>query len=254
MSNTYEYKFDNHKILSIQEEQALFIQYKNATTQDIKDRIRNKIVLHNMKFAMQCAKAYIKRYNHVSSADIKGYAVEGLMYAVDEFDYTRGFKFITYAVWWIKQFINRSIENNESVIRYPANWHNQLRNELKHKKDFSEDVTTMCANIYNLPSLDAPFNDSPDAGKIADIVEDVDVDHSYSRMMDNEHVKNLHKIIDETLNSQERDVIYAIFGLKGEESSMTDIATDLKLNVDVVRNTRINACAKLARHKKLLGR
>lgn len=243
----YEYRFDNHKLLSIEQEYDLFTEYKE--TKDI--RIRDKIIIHNLKFAMHCATSYIKRFPYVQSADLKGYAIEGLIHAVDEFDHTRGNKFITYAVWWIKQYIVRKVELNESRIRYPANWHRKLQMQI-NSKNFSDDVLDMCANISGMVSLDSTFNDSPTAGTISDVTTDESVEHSMENMLETERMNHLKEILTESLNEPEREVIYGIFGLNGEESTMAEKAIDMGISVDMVRSHRTNAYTKIARYKARL--
>lgn len=248
----YEYKFDDHKILTIAEEQELFINYHNAIDEDSKERYRNKIIIHNLKFAMQCAKAYYKRFSHVETADIKGYAIEGLIHAVDEYDYTRGTKFITYAVWWIKQFIVRKIQTNESMIRYPANWHQQLQQEINNKQ-FSNEMLDMCANMTGLKSLDSPSTIS-DSGTISDVIKDDTVQHTMDHMIEQEKYNNLTEILNTNLANDERTILYAMFGINREETTMSDIANELHINVDYARSLRNTAFSKIKTRKHLLGK
>lgn len=98
-------------ILSAEEEVALAKTMEKGGEEALK--ARNALIKANLRFVMYCAKKYVGR--GVDLEDLNSLGIEGLMKAVDKFDYTKGWRFATYAVWWINQTISRGLDRNSTT-------------------------------------------------------------------------------------------------------------------------------------------
>jgi len=136
------------KLLSVEEEKSLCIAAQNGDLD-----ARNEMVNHNLKLVVSIAKRYIGVNSFFQYTDLIQWGNIGLMKAIDKFDPDRGFKFSTYATWWIRQSITRAIADEGRNIRLPVHAVEQLR--------------YINRAIYQLKSLYAS-NESPSCKDIAD--------------------------------------------------------------------------------------
>lgn len=244
----HSYQFKDHRILSKDEEHKLFTLYHTTESIVTKQRIKNTIVTHNMKFAAKCANTYIPKYPHVDPDDIKGYAMMGLIDTVDRFDPTRGIKFTSYAVWWIKNFINRNIETEESLIRHPANIHQQLQKAINNR-EFSDDILSMVHTVRGGQSLDKPL-EQPDGmsnTKLGDLLEDESIE-DMDELIECDKLKTRINAALDTLNDNEKFIIQEAYGFhSGEKRPLRDIANELNVTHDSVRYIRNKCITKLKR-------
>lgn len=229
------------------EEQNLFDLYTNKNTSPhTKQRIKDTIITHNMKFAAKCANTYISKYSHVDPDDIKGYAMMGLIDTVDRFDHTRGLRFTSYAVWWIKNFIIRNIETEESLIRYPANIHRQLQVEINNK-DISYDMLSMINTVRGGNSIDASieYGDGRSSNTFSDLLEDDSIEHMDDVITNNQLKEQIAKAF-KYLTKDERYVMQSAYGFHtGEKRPLRDIADDLNVTHDRIRYIRNKSIQKL---------
>jgi RNA polymerase sigma factor (sigma-70 family) len=250
---TYSYAFKDHRILSVEEEQQLFKLYTSSTTSPgIKQRVRDRLITYNMKFAARCANLYVKKCPHVHPDDLKGYAMEGLIASVDRFDYTRGVKFTSFAVWWIKNYINRNVECNESLVRYPANIHQKLQRAVNNKT-FSDEINVMFETIKGGISLNQPIFDGDSSVTVGDLIEDETVEDSLD-ILDSKRVSNTITSALASLDETERYVIEEAFGFTtGEKKCVREIADEIGIPHENVRYIRGRGIEKLKRKLKHLN-
>ena len=228
-----DYKCTNHKILSKHEEYDLFAEY--AKTKSIE--IRDKIIIHNMKFALKCANAYIARHPHVPLVDLKGYAVEGLIMAIDKYEIERNKKFITCAVWWIKMNITRSVEKFEGLVRYPANIHRDLFKNFNNHTPILDDTmeidyATVYSNIHGGISMETPIEGDTDI-----CIADTLADEQSSEPPDDtiQLMTLMHKAIAK-LPAEERYIIDETYGISsGTKRTTSEIAEELQMSPESVR-------------------
>ena len=192
----------------------------------------------------------------------------GLIKAAEKFDETRGFKFISYAVWWIRQSILQAIAEQSRIVRVPLNQVNSVTkinralnkfeqenerrpsvNEIAEKVDLPEEkiADAMKANSRHV-SVDAPFADGDD-NSLLDVLPNDD-----SPMADNELVmESLRDEINRALsllNERERSIIQAFFGINGSEMTLEEIGEKYGLTRERVRQIKEKAIRKLRNNTK----
>ncbi len=140
-----------YKPLSREEEYETFIDYRKNNNLKAKEKIQN----HNLLFVVSVARKYtsIVGSNTLSLEDLINEGNIGLINAIDKFDYSSGFKFITYAVWYIKQQILISIDSNNKNIRIPKNMRNQLNQFTNERKRLEQELGRDVSNIEVFDSL-----------------------------------------------------------------------------------------------------
>jgi RNA polymerase primary sigma factor len=119
------------KPLTLEEEKKLFEEYKNTKSEIVKE----KLVKNYLKFVVNVAKHY-DNSNFYTIEDLISIGNIGLIKAIEMFDITKGYKFMTYAVWWIKQSIIDGIINESKAIKNPTNAHMFNKKFLKLRNDF----------------------------------------------------------------------------------------------------------------------
>jgi RNA polymerase primary sigma factor len=232
-------------------------------------RARDRLVASNLRFVVSVAREY---QNHgVPLADLISAGNMGLMTAAERFDGTRGFKFISYAVWWIRQAIHQSLAQDSRVVRLPINRIDLLHNiakvsrEIRQSEEADPDPETIAEKLgvsvdmvqdtllraRDVWSLDASFKDDddhsllhilPDSSQKAPDLEVVD-----------ESVKDQVKMVLETLDAREAEVLRLYFGL-GDEEAMTleEIGTRFSLTRERVRQIKEKALRRLRHPRRRL--
>ena len=223
-----------------------------------------KLVKANLRFVISVAKQYYNGGYNISLGDLISEGNIGLITAASKFDETRGFKFISYAVWWIRQAIISAISQNARLIRQPMNrvmTLNKINNrtsELEQRLErepTSEEVAeslgllendvTLLKNSNSWPSsIDAPFQDG-EHSSLLDVIEEKKSPNPENGMM----LSSLHMDIKSVLNrltTRESEVIQLSFGLNGRStSSLGEIGDKLDLTRERVRQLKEGAIRKL---------
>ena len=215
-------------LLSREEETSLALRAADGDKE-----AKDKIVSANLRFVVSIAKKY--QNNGLDLLDLVNEGNIGLLTAIERFDVSKGYHFISYAVWWIRQAILKAISEKTKMIRLPLNRVNELmqiekaRKELSGGKSEEEELREVAEMVYMKPeqvkellaisrdllSLDSTIRfDSSDSTTIGDIVED----GRYESPEEVAVYENMKDEIDEvmqTLTERERDVLAYRFGLNG---------------------------------------
>lgn len=257
----YLQEIGHEELLSVEEEVELAQRIKKGDRQALE-----KLTKANLRFVVSVAKQY--QNQGLSLPDLINEGNLGLMKAAEKFDETRGFKFISYAVWWIRQSILQAIAEQSRIVRLPLNQvssvskinralnkfeqENERRpsvNEIAEKVDLPEEkiVDAMKVNSRHV-SVDAPFTEGED-NSLLDVLPNDD-----SPMADNELVKeSLREEINRALallNDRERNIIQAFFGINEPEMTLEEIGEKFGLTRERVRQIKEKAIRKLRSNTK----
>ena len=252
------------KLISAEEEVDLT---RRMHTGDI--GARDRLINANLRFVISVAKQYQNR--GLSLADLINEGNLGLIEAVQRFDDTRGFKFISYAVWWIRQAIIKALADNARIVRLPINRISIINKIKKSIAEFEQnyereptifeitkalklapsDVTIAIETTKRYISLDAPLIQGEEENMYDTLLS------KDTSTPDKELLKDsLRKEIERALNklpTREADIIRLNFGLNGKPThTLEEISEELNLSKERIRQIKIKSIKRL-RHPVLCG-
>jgi RNA polymerase primary sigma factor len=228
----------------------------------------DKLVNANLRFVVSVAKQY--QNQGLSLSDLINEGNVGLIKAAQKFDETRGFKFISYAVWWIRQSILQAIAEQSNMVRVPLNQAGllnrtskaQSRFEQLHERRASAEelaeeldlplekvIETMKINTRSV-SVDAPFADGED-NSLLDVLPNNDSPLADSTLNQESLSKEINRVL-EQLTPRERDIIKMFFGIGCQEMTLEEIGIKFDLTRERVRQIKEKAIRQLKGHKSQL--
>lgn len=226
------------------------------------ERAKNKLVEANLRFVVSVAKQY--QHQGLTLTDLIDEGNIGLIKAAERFDETRGFKFISYAVWWIRQSILQAIAEQSRIVRLPLNQVGSL-NKVNHeinkfeqenlRRPSVEEIAdrtgvdeekisqSMAASGHHV-SIDAPFGDGDDNAMV-DVMSSGD-DSRTDKQVDHESMAmELKQVLGQVLKERERQIVCACFGIGEPEKGLEEIGDKMGLTRERVRQIREKSISKL---------
>lgn len=238
-------------------------------------RIRNgdkvaldKLTRANLRFVVSVAKQY--QNQGLSLPDLINEGNLGLIKAAQRFDETKGFKFISYAVWWIRQSILQAIAEQSRMVRLPLNQlgaMNKVRKafsklEQEYQREPSADEISQVIELSSNQvsdalrsgvkpvSMDAPFDNNEDSNTLLDVLEDVDFPSTDSTLLTESLQEDINRSLS-TLSKREGDVIKLFFGIGAKHSmSLEEIGAQLNLTRERVRQIKETAIRRLKHNSR----
>lgn len=257
----YLQEIGHEELLSVDEEVELAQKIRKGDR-----RALERLTRANLRFVVSVAKQY--QNQGLSLPDLINEGNVGLIKAAEKFDETRGFKFISYAVWWIRQSILQAIAEQSRIVRLPLNQVgsvNKINRELnkfeqEHERrpsvdeiadriDLPEDKIeeAMKANNRHV-SMDAPFVDGED-NSLLDVLADNDMPMADKTLVQESLRKEIDRAI-ELLNDREQKVVRAFFGIGTPEMTLEEIGDKYNLTRERVRQIKEKAIRRLRHNTK----
>ena len=268
--NKYLGEVGSIPLLSQEEEQTLPLKIQEGDEVALK-----RFVEGNLRFVISVAKQYQGSGVHLD--DLVNAGNEGLIIAAKRFDISRGFKFISYGVWWIRQSIMQYLTENSKSIRLPANkvgFLNKIKGatSMLEQKLYrtptpdeiaiylsengtdtsSEDVENMVSVGLPVSSLDLKFSEDNE-GSLVDLIASNGLDEMFIEMNKSDINHVINKIFNKKLSPKEKQIIAMLFGLSGvPQKNLEEIGVYFDLTRERVRQIKEKAIKKLKNgHAKL---
>ncbi|MBO4542583.1 MAG: RNA polymerase sigma factor RpoD/SigA [Bacteroidales bacterium] len=251
-------------LISPEEEVELARQIKNGSKEAL-----DKLVTSNLRFVVSVAKQY--QNQGLGLQDLIDEGNLGLIKAAERFDETRGFKFISYAVWWIRQSISHAIADQSRIVRLPVNQLgavNRIKKEIARLEQIYNRQPTVeeIAEVVDMPidkiaeilkisnrhiSMDAPINNEDDTLFI-DTIPNEDTPNTDSLLINESRSHEVARAL-EILDDRERELICMFFGFgKSHEYTLDEIGEKFGISRENARQIKDKAIKKLKKNSKKL--
>ena len=252
----YLQEIGREEMISVEEEVELAQRIKHGDHKALE-----RLTKANLRFVVSVAKQY--QNQGLSLADLINEGNMGLIKAAERFDETRGFKFISYAVWWIRQSILQAIADQSRIVRVPLNQAgavskiNRVLSKFEQENERRPSIDEISENV-DLPhekieealnantrhvSMDAPFVDG-DENSLLDVLENENSPRA-DRQLVLESLRAEIQLALKTLNERERNIIEAFYGLGTPELTLDEIGQKYGLTRERVRQIKEKAIRRL---------
>ncbi len=259
----YLQEIGRKELITVEEEVELAQRIRQGDKEAL-----DKLVSANLRFVVSVAKQY--QNQGLSLPDLIDEGNLGLIKAAQKFDETRGFKFISYAVWWIRQSILQALAEQARIVRLPLNQVGSLnkiskalsRFEQEHERrpsaeELAEELQVPVEKISDTikvsgrhVSVDAPFVDGED-NSLLDVLPNDDSPMADSSLNQESLAKEVNRAL-EQLNPRERDILKMFFGIGCQEMTLEEIGATFDLTRERVRQIKEKAIRRLKGQKSKL--
>ena len=252
----YLQEISHEELISVEEEVELAQRIRKGDRKALE-----KLAKANLRFVVSVAKQY--QNQGLSLPDLINEGNLGLIKAAEKFDETRGFKFISYAVWWIRQSILQALAEQSRIVRLPLNQVGSLNKINKAYSKFEQENERVpspeeLAAMMDLPkekiidtlrvsgrhvSVDAPVVEGED-NSLLDVLENKDSPIADEMLMDESLSREIERSL-ATLTERERDIIRLFFGIGCQEMTLEEIGEKFGLTRERVRQIKEKAIRRL---------
>lgn len=266
----YLQEIGKEEMVSVEEEVELAQRIKKGDRKALE-----RLTKGNLRFVVSVAKQY--QNQGLSLADLINEGNLGLLKAAERYDETRGFKFISYAVWWIRQSILQAISEQSRIVRLPLNQVgsmskiNRVLNKFEQENERRPSIEELSEHT-SLPeekidealsvntrqiSVDAPFAENDD-NSLLDVMANEDAPSADRRLVAESLKTEVQQALS-ILNDRERKIVEAFFGIDGQEMTLEEIGNKYGLTRERVRQIkekaikRLRECTKKKTLKSYLG-
>ena len=263
----YLQEIGREELITVEEEVELAQRIKKGDQEAL-----DKLTRANLRFVVSVAKQY--QNQGISLPDLINEGNLGLIKAAEKFDETRGFKFISYAVWWILQSILQALAEQSRIVRLPLNQVGSLNKINKALSQFEQQYERQpspdeLADMLEIPrekiadtlrvsgrhvSVDAPFVDGED-NSLLDVLVNNDSPNADKGLVNDSLNTEIERALS-TLTERERDIVKYFFGIGCQEMTLVEIGEKFGLTRERVRQIKEKAIRRLrhsARSKLLKG-
>lgn len=252
----YLQEIGKEELITVEEEVELAQRIRKGDREALE-----KLTRANLRFVVSVAKQY--QNQGLSLPDLINEGNLGLIRAAEKFDETRGFKFISYAVWWIRQSILQALAEQSRIVRLPLNQVGALNKINKALAKFEQEhertpIPDELAELIDMPkekvmdtlrvsgrhiSMDAPFVEGEE-NSLVDVLENPDSPAADSKLINESLKKEIDRAL-ATLTDRERDIIRYFFGLGCPEKTLEEIGEEFGLTRERVRQIKEKAIRRL---------
>ena len=257
----YLQEIGREELISVEEEVELAQAIKKG------DRLAlEKLTRANLRFVVSVAKQY--QNQGLSLPDLINEGNLGLIKAAEKFDETRGFKFISYAVWWIRQSILQAIAEQSRIVRLPLNQVSSLNRINKFFSKFEQEYerrpsTEELSNELDIPvdkiadslkvsskhiSMDAPFVEGED-NSLLDVLSDDNTPITDGTLIYESLQQEIERTLS-TLTERESDIVKMFFGIGCQEMTLEEIGDKFQLTRERVRQIKEKAIKRLRQNSR----
>lgn len=264
----YFRELNQYPILSLEEERGLLTVIKETTDEKVRDLAISKLIVGNLRFVISVARQYQGR--GLTLLELINEGNLGLYKAAQRFDNTRKVKFISYAVWWVRQSIQKALFERIGAVRIPPN---KLTLVYKFRKvlmenggdydltmshpDFApyeHEINEVMERMIEV-SLDSPIGDASGMDAVSALLDVLGEEGEQEEITEKEELKRILRGVLDDIPEREKAVLEMFYGInRPQEYTLDEIGRELKLTRERVRQIKNKTLRKLYKHKEYRDR
>jgi RNA polymerase primary sigma factor len=230
------------KVMTPEREKELAVKMKSEDTpMSERKKIEEELLKGNLRFVITVAKQY--QNQGLDLPDLIAEGNLGLMKAIKNFDWNKDLRFISYAVWWVKQSIIQSLNDNARTIRLPVNVVQDLHKAKKEVEQTGKKLDDKFSNLPSIINLDMHINEDGDT--LIDMIQNKDAAAPDAAFDTKDILKDKLLSLLNVLDDREKSIVGDYFGLTGTPRTLEDIGSDFNLTKERVRQIKEKALRRL---------